>query len=230
MSMVRANNFLYLIWKDPQTRNNYIVGKLCKGKNYTFEYCGEYGKAESCGWSKLESFPEEILYENDTLFPVFSSRLPDKKRRDIKKILDKYELSEFDDFELLRKSEGRLPIDTYSFVDPIFPEDEIIQRDFYIMGIRHNSSCMGRDCSRLPQVNKGDELCFDLEPDNKYDPNAIRILTSRGDLLGYVPRYYSQPILQRIRDQISYICNVIDINSTQDCSECIKVRLKMPRP
>ena len=119
---MKKNRFIYLIWKDPITRNNFIVGKISRNEKYTFEYCGEFEKAEKYGWLKLEGFPEKKVYESDILFPVFASRLPDKKRRDIDKILEKYELSEYDEFELLRKSEGRLPIDTYSFIDPISPE------------------------------------------------------------------------------------------------------------
>ena len=227
--MLKTNNFLYLIWKDPHTRSNFIVGKLSKNGKYTFEYFGDFGKAESCGWSKLEAFPKQMVYESDVLFPVFASRLPDKKRRDIDKILKKYELSEFDEFELLRKSEGRLPIDTYSFIDPIFPEMETVQRDFYIMGIRYHTPCKGENCDLLPKVTVGDELCFEKEPNNQHDPNALRILTQSGDLLGYVPRYYNLSIIERMDKDVSYICKVIDVNLSQDCSECIKVRLNIPR-
>ncbi len=85
--MTENNNYLYLIWKDPLSRRNFIVGKLCKNQKYTFEYYGEYGKAQNHGWTKLEAFPDETLYESETLFPVFLSRLPDRKRRDIDKIL-----------------------------------------------------------------------------------------------------------------------------------------------
>ena len=229
MIVLKSNKFLYLIWKDPHTRSNFIVGKLSRNGKYTFEYFGDFGKAESCGWSKLEAFPEEIVYESDVLFPVFASRLPDKKRRDIDKILEKYELSEFDEFELLRKSEGKLPIDTYSFIDPIFPEMETIQRDFYIMGIRYHTLCQGKNCEFLPKVSVGEELYFEKEPDNQYDPNAIRIVTVNKDFLGYVPRYYNLPIIERMNKGVSYVCKITDINLNQDCTECIKVRLKMPK-
>lgn len=225
------NKFLYLIWKDPITRNNFIIGKLSRNGKYTFEYCGDFGEAEAHGWYKLEVFPEEKIYESEVLFPVFSSRLPDRKRRDIDKILEKYELSEFDEFELLRKSEGRLPIDTYSFVDPIFSEEETIQRDFYIMGIRHNASCKGEDCDLLPKVNVGTELYFEKDPQNEYDHNALRVVTQTREFLGYVPRYYNLPIIERINTGMSYSCRIIDINqSNNNCAECIKVRLNMPKP
>ena len=227
--MKKRNEFLYLIWKDPITRNNFTVGKINRNEKYTFEYCEDFGKAEAYGWLKLEAFPEEKIYESDVLFPVFASRLPDKKRRDIDKILEKYELAEYDEFELLRKSEGRLPIDTYSFIDPIFSEMETIQRDFYIMGIRYHTPCKGENCELLPKVTVGDELYFEKEPNNQHDSDALRILTQNGDFLGYVPRYYNVSIIERMNKGVSYTCKVIDVNLNQDCSECIKVRLNMPR-
>ena len=52
------------------------------------------------------------------LFPVFASRLPDRKREDIDKILQKYGLKEFDEYELLKKSGARLPIDNLEFIVP----------------------------------------------------------------------------------------------------------------
>ena len=111
--MTYNNKYLYLIWKDPQTRRNFTIGKLCHSEKYAFEYFGDFSKAENHGWSKFEVFPEEKVYESDVLFPVFASRLPDRKRRDIGKILQKYGLNEYDEFELLRKSEARLPIDIF---------------------------------------------------------------------------------------------------------------------
>lgn len=227
--MVKMNNYLYLVWKDPHTRSNFVVGKLSRNEKYTFEYCEDFGKAESCGWPKLRAFPEEIVYESDNLFPVFASRLPDRKRRDIDKILEKYGLLEFDDFELLRKSEGRLPIDTYSFIDPIFPEMETVQRDFYIMGIRHHAPCNGENCEFLPKVNVGDELNLVREPENLHDANALKMITQSGEFLGYVPRYYNTPIIERMNKGVTYVCRIIDIKQNQDCAECIKVRLNMPR-
>lgn len=227
--MNQCNKYLYLIWKDPQTRRNFTIGKLCKSEKYTFEYSGDFSAAEKCGWTKLDVFPEEKIYESAYLFPIFASRLPDRKRRDIDKILKKYDLCEFDEFELLRKSGARLPIDTYSFIDPIFPEDETVEREFFIMGTRHNSPCSGNNCNLLPNVKIGDELYFKEEPDNKHDPNAIQIYTQDNILLGYVPRYYNIAILERLKQNISFYCQVIDINSNQDCAECIKVKLEIPR-
>lgn len=223
-----AHNYLLLIWKDPRKRRNYIVGKLTHGDKYYFEYFGEYREAKKAGWSELEAFPAEKVYENSELFLSFASRLPDKKRRDISTILEKYHLETYDAFELLRKSGARLPIDSYEFIDPIFPEDEVIRRDFFIMGIRHTADCSGEDCRQLPDLEIGDRIVFAEEPDNVADPYAIRAETPKGEPLGYVPRYFSEGILRRLHNRATYSCYVIDINRNGACSECVKVRLDIP--
>ncbi len=58
------------------------------------------------------------VYTDTVLFPVFASCLPDRKRKDIDKILQKYGLKEFDEYELLKKSGARLPIDNLEFIVP----------------------------------------------------------------------------------------------------------------
>lgn len=222
-------DYLYLIWKDPKSRRNYTVGKLSRGSSYVFEYCQEYEEAEKAGWERLNAFPDDERYESPTLFAAFMSRLPDPKRRDIDNILQKYGLTEFDGFELLRKSTGRLPIDTYEFIDPIFPEDQTITREFYIVGIRHHAGCCGSDCNRLPRVKEGDEVTLRPEPDNAFDEFALTVHTQEGEMLGYIPRYYSEGISARLAVGMTYECEVIEIDHEHNCEVCLKVRLSIPR-
>lgn len=227
--MVPTSNYLLLIWKDPETRRNYTVGKLTRGDFFTFQYYGEAENAEEAGWKLLGAFPTYQEYRSNTMFPVFSSRLPDKKRRDIQNILEKYGLMEYDEFELLRRSGARLPIDTYEFINPISPDDKEVEREFYITGIRYHSACQGSDCGALPGVKVGDILLLEEEPENAYDPMAIRVLTQERDVLGYVPRYYNKAILARLHDGMGYSCKITEVNANmRNCSECLKARLTMP--
>lgn len=227
--MVPKSNYLLLIWKDPETRRNYTVGKLTRGDCFTFQYYGEAENAEEAGWKLLGAFPTYQEYRSNTMFPVFSSRLPDKKRRDIQNILEKYGLMEYDEFELLRRSGARLPIDTYEFIDPIPPDDTEVEREFYITGIRYHSACQGSDCGTLPGVKVGDMLLLEEEPENAYDPMAIRVLTQEKEVLGYVPRYYNKAILARLHDGMGYSCKITEVNANmRNCSECLKARLTMP--
>lgn len=223
------HTFLYLIWKNPVNRRNYEVGKLTREDGYKFEYSNEYKQALEDGWELIQAFPEVREYYSKELFPVFSSRLPDRKRRDIQTVLKKYGLQEYDGYELLRKSGGRLPIDTYEFIDPIFPEDITVQRDFYVVGIRHTSGCEGKVCTTKRSLTLNMGLSLHLEPDNPYDPNAVLVETQQGTKLGYITRYYSDGVADRLKKYMTYKCSVIEVNEEMDCQNCVKVRLLMPR-
>lgn len=224
------HNFLYLIWKNPNSRTNHIVGKLTReDKRFFFEYCGEYKEALNDGWELIKAFIDVKKYESDELFPVFASRLPDKKRRNIDEILDKYGLDSYDGYDLLKQSGGRLPTDTYEFIDPIFDDDKTIDKQFYIMGIRHLCGCEASSCDERPDLKLNDNLVLKMEPNNKCDEYAVQVLTSSGEYLGYIPRYYSFGVTSRLKSNMTYECIVVEINNEKNCQECVKVRLLMPK-
>lgn len=110
---------VYLVWNSPITHKKYKVAELYKenGKFY-FKYLLENVKeAEKDGFVLLIAFPSvNATYENKQLFAVFSSRLPEETRPEIKDILATYEMEEYDEFELLKRSGAKLPIDNYEFV------------------------------------------------------------------------------------------------------------------
>lgn len=223
------NLYLYLIWKDPDTRRNYTIGKLSyEDGKYLFCYLPDAEEAKEVGWEYLKSFPDNKTYVSDIVFPAFSSRLPDRKRRGIEAILRRYGLDHYDEFEFLRRSGARLPIDTYEFIDPILPEDVTVQKEFYVMGIRYKSPCQGEVCEQMVPVSVGETLQLVPEPENEFDENALRLVTSEGQHLGYVPRYYNKEILARLAKGTTYSCIVIELNQAGLCSECVKVRLNIP--
>lgn len=125
--MARKNqrDYIYLVWKEPITRRQYVVGKLSKNGKYEFEYEFEIKDALKQGFKPLISLDDvQKKYESERLFTSFSSRVPDRRRKDIGKILSKYGLNEYSEYELLKKSGGRLPIDDLEFIDPILDNDE----------------------------------------------------------------------------------------------------------
>lgn len=227
--MGHVHNFLYLIWKDPNSRRNFIIGKLSKGEKYTFEYCGDYKKALEAGWNLLNAFPYERLYENDKLFAAFASRLPDPKRRDIENILKKYGLDRYDGYELLKNSSGKLPIDTYEFIDPIFPDDATVDKDFYLMGVRHHMPCDGKYCSFRANIKIGSELILSPDKNNQHDKYAVSVRLQDGTMIGYIPRYYSKSVYMRLEKNMTYLCKITEMSDDLDCENCIRVNLIMPR-
>lgn len=230
MSKKNDRDFVFLIWKDPVKRDNYIVGELSKNGQYEFKYTNQIKDAMKAGYKPFISMDDiNKTYTNDLLFPIFSSRLPDKKRRGINRILDKYGLDEYNEYELLKRSGTRLPIDTLEFIDPIFEDDDNIEikRDFYLSGVRHWMNCDGVDCEKVTDLDLGLKLRLVPEPENKFDSYAIRVFDDNNRLIGYVPRYYSEPVNKRIIDGYKCVCTVIEVNKDNNCNECIKVRLEI---
>ncbi|NMB18890.1 MAG: DNA-binding protein [Erysipelothrix sp.] len=229
MSRKDGRDYLYLIWKEPISRRNYIVGQLSKNSQYEFSYGHEVDDAIKNGFELLIPFNEiDEVYKSDTLFPTFSSRLPDSKRRGIERILAKYDLKEFDEYKLLKRSGARLPIDSLEFIDPIFEEHNgEVERNFHIAGVRHYLGCDGENCEKALFLKRGDSLRFELEPTNDYDKNAIKIVDSKKNHVGYLPRYYSKSVIKYLKQEVEYECKVLEVNKDMGCHECIKVKLRL---
>lgn len=173
MLQVDGKDYLYLIWKSEHSRTQYIVGQLVKSGQYEFRYAKEVQAALNDGFTPLLCFPDvQKVYTDRKLFPVFASRLPDKRRKDIQDILKKYDLEQYDEYLLLKRSGARLPIDNFEFIDPIMNLDENVERKFFIAGVRHYLGCDGENCEKSLTVTRGDEVILKREPGNQYDENA----------------------------------------------------------
>lgn len=229
MSKKNGKDYLYLIWKHPETRRQYIVGILSKNKLFEFKYDGEFKEAKASGFSGLIAFKNfEETYVSEKLFPVFASRLPDRKRKDIKKILEKYKIEEYDEYLLLKNSGARLPIDTFEFIDPIFSDEKEVEREFFIAGIRYYIKKCDNQCNfENIQIDVGDDLVLKLEPKNKFDKYAVEIYNKDNVKLGYIPRYYSEQVTLNIKNDKNVVCTVIEFSPNSNCWECIKVKLKI---
>ena len=227
MSTKNGKDYLYLIWKHPETRKQYIVGILSKNGLFEFEYGKEIDEARKNGFQGIAAFEDfSKKYTSEKLFPVFASRLPDKKRRVISDILKRYNLDEYDEYLLLKNSGARLPIDTFEFIDPIFDDEETISRDFFIAGVRHYLPHCEDKCNfDNVNLNTNDELILELEPDNEFDSNAVEIFNSDNIKLGYIPRYYSSQVAKMMGENKKVTCKVIEFNPNTNCRECIKVNL-----
>ena len=226
MSIKDGRDYLYLIWKDEKSRKQYIVAQLSKNGQYEFEYKHEVNEAQKHGFELLVTFPDTTtVYKNDILFPVFSSRLPDGKRKDIGNILKKHGLTEYDEYSLLKRSGARLPIDNLEFIDPILDKDEDFERIFYLAGSRHYINCSESNCNKAMQTNVGDELVLQLEQTNLHDSNAIEVFTKDNIKLGYIPRYYCEGVSELIKENIVLTCVVLSLEYEHNCRECIKVKL-----
>lgn len=231
MSKKDGKDYVYLIWKDPKSRRQYRVGQLSKNGQYEFEYGFEIQQALEKGFELLISFDDlEKKYSSDKLFTPFRSRVPDKRRKGIQSILEKYGLNEYNEYEILKKSGGRLPIDSIEFIDPILDNGEDpIERNFYIAGPRHYIGCEGNCCDTSIELEYGEQLYLELEPSNKYDSHAVKVVKTNNILVGYLPRYYSEAVFEFISKGAEYALKVSEVNKGTNCNECLRAILNIKR-
>lgn len=228
MSFKDGKDYLYLVWKSGKSGRQYIVGQLTKNSRYEFQYCDEVRKAVKDGFEPLLCFPDlNRRYEDEKLFSVFSSRLPDKKRKNIKDILMKYGLEEYDEYTLLKRSGARLPIDNLEFIDPILDGEKDLTRIFFIAGVRYYLNCKGDDCLKATELTRGDEIFLKKDSENVHDENAVQVLDCTGKILGYIPRYYSKSVAELLETEKKIICHVYNVDKSKNCNECIKMIMEI---
>ena len=208
-------NELWLIWKNPETRRDYKVGSLTFCNNiYTFKYVNpELNDALNNGFDYFPGFDKlDKKYSSKELFANIETRLPNPKRPDYLEILNLYNLEKNSTkIEILKATKGRLITDNYEFVPP-FDKNKI---EFDIAGTRYSKDIS--KCKKIINVN--DNLLLELEPNNKYDINAIKVILSKnGKLyhLGYVPRYYSYELTKLLKNSVKYSAMIKSLNFESD--------------
>lgn len=115
---------LLLNWHCRDTDEDIVVGILeYIDDGYEFSYSDSVRYAIKRGFYGLVTFENcGTLYRSKNLFPVFKNRLPDKKRKDIESILNRYNLTEYDEYELLKQG-TKLPVDDLSFRECVETEE-----------------------------------------------------------------------------------------------------------
>lgn len=121
-TMDELDDIIYVLWEyqNDKIKECYFIGRIeRKGPDcYTFTY--EKDNPLFAVKKGFKLFPEfadtNKEYTSSKLFNTFASRLPNRNRKDIANILKKYDLLEYDEFNLLREGHGILPIDNLIFI------------------------------------------------------------------------------------------------------------------
>lgn len=182
---------LLLVWQPPEgtSRVRCIVGELVKDDLsgiVTLKYLKEtedFRKACELGFEGYPAFKNVNKEYANGVVDAFLRRLPPRSRGDFSHYLEQLRLdvkSKFSDFALLGYSGAKLPSDGFSIINPFY--DVIGPCEFVteVAGFRY------RDIS-INDVNVGDEVTLEPEPNNEYDPNAIKVMLGASHI-GYVNR------------------------------------------
>jgi len=191
---------LILAWQAPDDqpdRSRWAVGELVDGPNGArFRYFGDEEMRalnngrdrtdlKAAGYLGYPAFepPSDTKWHTDDVLGAFLRRLPPRDRSDFGRYLEHFRLRPtlpLTPFALLAATEGQLPGDGFSLIDPLDPE--VPRRDlvFEVAGHRHNAQ--SRD-----QLRVGQEVRLVANPTNPHDENAVRI-EANGELIGHVNR------------------------------------------
>ncbi len=89
---------------------------------------------------------------------------------------------------------------------------------FFIAGVQHHDLR-----SVLDVLEEGDELDLVSEPDNKFDPNAVKI-EYEGTMLGYVPKKFSAEVSAALELE-PLMCVITSLNPSAKPWEMCEVEI-----
>jgi len=168
---------LLLSWQAKSERLRMFVAELIRnGDDGNLVYLKEsedFSKAQSL---EFEGYPGFAI-ENDihkNVLTSFMKRLPPRSRRDFGRFLDalriKYE-AEISNFALLGYSGAKLPDDDFTVIHPFENASPPFEFLLYVQGYRYYKD-------QLPSnaLSQDMQAGFEVEPDNLWDPEAIKII------------------------------------------------------
>lgn len=182
---------LLLSWQTSQSgkeRGRMFVAELIrKGDDADLVYLldsNEFQNAQSLGFKEYTGFPADQQVHKNVLF-TFLKRLPPRTRGDFGKYLDSLRIhkdAEISDFALLGYSGARLPDDDFTVIHTFENAAPPFEFLLHVQGYRYY-------VERLPfdSINLEQEATFQAEPENEFDPKAIKIIIG-GTHAGYICR------------------------------------------
>mgnify|MGYP001861053480 FL=1 len=115
--------YLYLKWIGYKTNKKYLIGALFRDKEkrkYYFKMSRRHVekaiKEKAISKALLPFYDLDKIYESDEIFAIFKVRLPKIEKfseDELKDFLKDLNMKEYDEFEYLRKTKGRLVTDKF---------------------------------------------------------------------------------------------------------------------
>lgn len=184
-------NRLVLTWQSPDldgVRTRFGVADLYRdGQDAILKYRddSDVQHASELGYVGYPGFRMRTPQHERALGP-FLRRLPPRERSDFSRYLDLFRIrnAQISDFALLGYTEAKLPSDGFALVSELesacVPSEHFLE----VAGFRHYPES-------IRSLRGGEELFLQKEPDNKYDPNAVRV-EFEGNVIGYVNRFQAK--------------------------------------
>ncbi len=179
---------LLLSWQNSSERQRMLVAKLVRKENDAdlvyFKDSEEFLKAESLEFEGYPGFTiEKEIHKN--VLASFMKRLPPRSRGDFNRFLDALRIkpeTEISNFALLGYSGAKLPDDDFTVIHPFENASTPFEVLLLVQGYQYYQE-------QLPLALLSDDMeaHFEAEPNNQYDPEAIKIIIN-DVIVGYVSR------------------------------------------
>ena len=185
----------YLVWQSPKnhaqgTGRHYGIGILRADSSsdaVSFNYLSEsedFIQATENGFNGYTGIPLWRKDKNSSAFSLLQRRVPSPNRPDYEEYLARFGLHKKDSLTLLSVlacTGARQIGNPFSIAETFEGFDEPFQYIFDVSRRQHYAP-------QTPNAEQGDEVFFDTEPDNKYDPLAVCLKDANGQTLGYINR------------------------------------------
>jgi len=194
------NHVLFIAWRSAGPTNGRWgpVGRLAHGPaGYQFVYTR--GATTLEGFRPFPGMPDlDVVYESDSLFPLFANRLLSESRPEYEAFLawGGFDPADPPDpLAILGVTQGMRQTDSLElFPCPAPDAAGCYVSKFFLHGVRWMPPAA---LERIARLRPAELLGVMLDISNLYDRNAVAVRTcDRGGrfLIGYVPRYLSQDV------------------------------------
>ena len=180
---------IYLSWRHGHGGRRFLVGVFSRENSSSdiieFKYQQEEVlKAQKKGFYNYPEFPEIDKVYKTNIKTALILRLMPKSRVDRKSYLSFWNADNdnYDWFDELGFTQGKLATDTFEFLAE-FPKRFNGKGTGFVTDI----ASLSHNKLNANNVQLGDRLRFEMESNNKFDPNAIKLFKN-DILLGYVKR------------------------------------------
>jgi hypothetical protein len=183
---------LLVAWQDPDSRRYHAVGLLSRthDDHYRFRYLD--GVSTLPGFRPFLGFSDlQRDYASSHLFPLFAERVLVDARPDRISLYEALDLvATAGPMEFLARSGGRRAGDRIQ----LLPTPDVVDGKTSCVFLVHGVRYLDGAAEAIDQLEPGQELALEPEPNNPIDRDAV-LVTKDGTRLGWVPN----PLLSYVR-------------------------------
>lgn len=204
---------IYLTWRKDIDKRRHVIGVLERnGDAYTFEYIKEnveIAKKED-NFLYYEPFNNIEHKYSDNVLEFFKRRLLNPQRRDYEDFLNYWGAISYknDTFSLLGLTGAKLLTDKFEFIAPHNELPAKFNTD--ISWLNTKSVGLVNQIKTLTFQEIEENISLVQEPDNSYDPKAVKVLF-KGESLGYIKSIHCENIFDALNNNRKIKINIANI-------------------